>query len=539
MQRQSFEKVEVLYANDSLGVSVHKGFAPPNHYVAIKEQTHQDLQEANSAIREALRQGSLRHSSICRVYDCYLDEASGSLCKSVIVEELLDCDLAMEITNRKKANRPWSEGEVMLFLKDIAEACRYAEENSVSHRDIKPQNIFLGQGRVKLGDFGSCGMSLFTQNLQKTMHGSPFFLSPELKREYSQIIIRGGNANMRYDPYKSDVYSLGVTFVYMALLEPPMELMNTASLAEVTEEVLAKLVDYPKFRVIAGKMMVENPEERCSFEDIIRSAEGYFSASSLKSQMPEIEKPIGRTNESTGSVLKSSSSSLEQPEPDLHSDFSRVETFLFDSDWETSIRSATPVSPAKAVIEETKEVVPRSYGNCCICGQDIIDQSWTATVPSKHQIFAYVYSRICSQACLTQLGRTVSSYQKSTCMGCKRPVDFNASHRPLLLKCMHCYHNRDCLLKNLKARTDNFHKAYPIDCEVCKFPVDLVYFQNFFGGAIDFFKKVKDVAGRNICLTCGRDANVKLPCQHFVCDACYPITCRKWVCAHCGRTITR
>lgn len=538
MERQSFQNLEVLYANASLGVCVYKGFSPPNHYVAIKEQTHQDLQQANNAIREALRQGSLRHPSICRVFDCYLDQASGSLCKSVIVEELLDCDLAVEIMTRKSAEKPWTEGEVMLFLKDIASACLYAKENSVSHRDIKPQNIFLGQGRVKLGDFGSSGMSMFTQNLQQTLHGSPFFLSPELKREYSQVIMKGGHSCLRYDPYKSDVYSLGITFVYMALLEPPMELMDTSALAEITQQIMEKLTEFPHFRVIAWKMLAESPEDRCSFEEIVEFVEGYFSDSNLKVQIPEITKPTGRLNDSK-EELAHGSDSLEQPEPNPHGDFSRVETFLFDSDWETSIRSAGSASPVKAVTEETKEIAVKSLGNCCVCGQEISDSSWSARLPSKYQIFAYVYTRLCSQACLTQLCKSVSSYDKNKCVGCKRPVDLNASSRPLLLKCMHCFHNRTCLLNHLKARTDDFRLAYPTDCEVCKFPVDLVYFQNFFGGAIEFFKKVKDATGRSICLTCGREANVKLQCQHFVCDTCFPLTSRKWVCAHCGRTITR
>jgi len=538
MQHQSFQNLEVLYANESLGVRVYKGFAPPSHYVAIKEQTHQDLQQANNAIREALRQGSLRHPGICRVFDCYLDKASGSLCKSVIVEELLDCDLAVEIMNRKSAEKPWSEGEVLLFLKDIAAACSYAKENSVSHRDIKPQNIFLGEGRVKLGDFGSSGMSMFTQDLQKTLHGSPFFLSPELKREYSQVIMKGGQSGLRYDPYKSDVYSLGVTFVYMALLEPPMELMDTSALAAVTEQLMGKLTEYPQFRVIADRMLTESPEARCSFEEIVEFVECYFRDSSLRSHKPEITKPIGRLEESKED-LTLGNGSLEQPEPNPHGDFSKVETFLFDSDWETSIRSATSSSPVKVEIEETKEIATKSLGNCCICGLAISDLSWTSRVPSKHQIFAYVYARICSQTCLTQLGKSVSTYEKNKCVGCKRPVDLNASSRPLLLKCMHCFHDRTCLLNHLKARTEDFRLAYPTDCEVCRFPVELVYFQNFFGGAIEFFKKVKVATGRNICLTCGREANVKLQCQHFVCDTCFPLTCRKWVCAHCGRTITR
>lgn len=533
------QKLEVLYTNDSIGVSVYKGFIPPDNYVAVKEQVHQDLNEANNAIREAFRQGSLRHPGICQVLDCYLESASGSLCKSVILEELMECDLAEEITNRKQLGIPWCEDEIMLFLQDISAACLYAKDNKVCHRDIKPQNIFLGKGRVKLGDFGSSGTCLFSQDLQKTLHGSPFFLSPELKHEYTQVILRGAQSTLRYDPYKSDVYSLGVSFLYMALLEPPMQLMNLAELEETTERVLRQLTAYPKFREIVERMLVIDPVQRCSFEDIVQFTDTYFDSGSIRPEVKLVGKKQGKEK---GLASEESKNTLEQPDPDAQSEYSKTETFLFDADWETSVRSAASSSSVQDLLEEpvpTPALEPLQ--TCCVCARPFgnANTTWRDGVSSPFKVFSYVLPRLCSENCLMELGRKVAGYAKDKCLGCKRTVDLLATRRPLLLKCMHCFHDRNCVLAHLKARTNNFTAGYPTDCEICKFPVELPYIQNFFGGPVDFFKKVKETSGRNICLSCGREANVQLPCSHLVCDTCYPLTCRKWLCQQCGRTISR
>jgi serine/threonine protein kinase len=49
------------------------------------------------------------------------------------------------------------------------------------HRDLKPDNIFLSDGKLKLGDFGFCKM--LEVNMAQTMLGSPIYMAPEILRE--------------------------------------------------------------------------------------------------------------------------------------------------------------------------------------------------------------------------------------------------------------------------------------------------------------------------------------------------------------------
>ena len=62
-----------------------------------------------------------------------------------------------------------------------AMAIKHLHDRKVIHRDIKIQNVFLTRDNiVKLGDFGISKTLDSTQELAKTVIGTPFYLSPEI-----------------------------------------------------------------------------------------------------------------------------------------------------------------------------------------------------------------------------------------------------------------------------------------------------------------------------------------------------------------------
>jgi serine/threonine protein kinase len=48
------------------------------------------------------------------------------------------------------------------------------------HRDLKPDNILLHNGIIKLADFGFCKILNSPEDLAQTMLGSPIYMAPEV-----------------------------------------------------------------------------------------------------------------------------------------------------------------------------------------------------------------------------------------------------------------------------------------------------------------------------------------------------------------------
>lgn len=84
--------------------------------------------------------------------------------------------------------------EALRILADLASALTHLHEAGAVHQDVKPQNIYVKEGRAALGDLGS---AYFLSQGSKTS-GSPFYMAPEV---YHGEPTSGA----------SDVYSLGVT----------------------------------------------------------------------------------------------------------------------------------------------------------------------------------------------------------------------------------------------------------------------------------------------------------------------------------------
>lgn len=75
------------------------------------------------------------------------------------------------------------------------------------HRDIKPHNIiFEPNNRVKLTDFGTSKKLHEEETLTSTGYkGTINYMAPEVAKW------RKWNENNDYDPFKADMWSLGVT----------------------------------------------------------------------------------------------------------------------------------------------------------------------------------------------------------------------------------------------------------------------------------------------------------------------------------------
>lgn len=205
----------------------------------------------------------ITHSSVLRMIDCFWAQDSGQWLL-VLATELCRQDLAKLIKERAKAGQYWSEAEAWALLKTLVSAFDYMQQQGYAHRDIKAENIFLTtEGQVKVGDFGSSRFMAIS-HMQATLAGSPLYLSPLLKAAY---LSRQTSAT--HNVYKSDVYSLGVTMLYVLSLNPPMSLMDTRDLDQTVRTLLEPLYWYsPVIKQIVMWMTTADEGRRCDFAEL-------------------------------------------------------------------------------------------------------------------------------------------------------------------------------------------------------------------------------------------------------------------------------
>lgn len=158
-----------------------------------------NVERFNQEVR-ILRQ--LDHPGVIKVFDVFTE---GEL-KAIVMEYFPSLDCAQFLA---KNGRP----TIPMFLeiaKSIIETVKACHRLNVVHRDLKPQNILIGEShQIKLVDFGISRMSA-TSDLTKTgtIIGTPEYMPPE------------AFYGSHYDP-RSDIYSLGSLFYEMLSGFPP------------------------------------------------------------------------------------------------------------------------------------------------------------------------------------------------------------------------------------------------------------------------------------------------------------------------------
>lgn len=101
---------------------------------------------------------------------------------------------------------------------DLLPVLKFIHDRQVIHRDIKPENIIRrnSDGRLVLVDFGAAKLVTgIDQYKTGTSIGSPEYVAPEQAR---------GKAI-----FASDLYSLGVTCIYLLTQIPPFDLFDVAN----------------------------------------------------------------------------------------------------------------------------------------------------------------------------------------------------------------------------------------------------------------------------------------------------------------------
>lgn len=244
-----YTEVEAL-GEGGMGMVVKAMDVGLDREVAIKrlKPTLVDSESQQRFLQEARATGQLEHPNIPPVYELGQDEVGNpyfalKLVRGQSLRQLIDRLREGDSALHERYRFPH---RLAIFQK-VCEAVAYAHQRSILHRDIKPDNIMLGEfGEVFLMDWG----------LAKDQQGPPV-TDPDAGN-FMGTVLYASPEQLSGEPAEPlhDVYSLGATLYEWLSLKPPFE---QKELRQLLTAVLTQKPTDPVFHSdpAQGRMPVE------------------------------------------------------------------------------------------------------------------------------------------------------------------------------------------------------------------------------------------------------------------------------------------
>jgi serine/threonine protein kinase len=226
--------------------------------VALKQviASPQDLTFASKAARgsnllalatEFRTLSSLRHPNIISVLDYGFDEAHRPY---FTMEYLPDAKTIIQ------AGKDRTQQEQIDLILKMLQALVYLHRHGILHRDLKPGNVLVAQGQVKVVDFGLSieTRTRSTMDATQTTAGTLPYMAPEL---FHGIPVSRA----------SDLYAVGVIAYELFTGHHPF---STNNLAVLVNEILNKSVNVydigleENLAIVLERLLAKNKEERSS-----------------------------------------------------------------------------------------------------------------------------------------------------------------------------------------------------------------------------------------------------------------------------------
>ena len=212
---------------------------------------------------------SLQNPNIMSIYKLQIKNLDFTTSCLYVLMERAQFDWNIEIKRRKLAKKYYKEKEIISILKQLSHGLFFLQKNKIAHRDIKPQNILIFPNNIyKIADMGEA--KEFDKNKMQiaTLRGSELFMSPLLYQGF-----KFNKKNITHNPYKSDMFSLGLCFLYaislnLRVLEYIREISDMNSIKNILNKFLDKNIYSEKLIQIIYRMIDLQEEKRFDFEEL-------------------------------------------------------------------------------------------------------------------------------------------------------------------------------------------------------------------------------------------------------------------------------
>jgi serine/threonine protein kinase len=296
---------------------VWRASAPGGLTKAIKivfgrsDQTH-----AASELRALEKIKSVRHPFLLSLERFEIVED-----RLLVVMELADGSLRDRFRDCREAGQPGIErGELLRFLRDAADALDYlGQQHDLQHLDIKPENLLLVGGHVKIADFG----------LVKDLHAPQASIIGGMTPTYAAPELFQGRPSAF-----SDQYSLAI--IYQEMLTGTVPFDGTSA-AELTLQHINELPSLDALcesdRFVISQALAKDPEHR--FPSCCEMIDALMRASTA--DIEKLAEPVIRSSASRGNTTHRKSK-VGSTDPNLPSP-----TLLFDEGDSNWARETAPV----------------------------------------------------------------------------------------------------------------------------------------------------------------------------------------------------
>lgn len=197
--------------------------------------------------REILQAGVVASGHVIKYYFTHDGSTYPEYPPYIIMEYAEGGTLAELIESQKRKGEQFDTNSIIDMCLQLADGMK-AISKSLVHRDLKPQNILIKDGVLKISDFGLSKYSRdATQSLTFKGYGTAGYVAPEAWKNDKNTI-------------QMDIYSMGIVFFEIATLQYPYQLTANADAMEYRNAHLFGVAKNP------GKLNTDLPQ---SFVSVI------------------------------------------------------------------------------------------------------------------------------------------------------------------------------------------------------------------------------------------------------------------------------